>query len=102
MTDEDGAEPKAGVGLGESGYFDRDIYGGGGKFEGYVTSIAANDEVEVRALPIVLSFMVQVLVPTTRRSRTVYIEQKLNYCLHFYVKARPLARCDIIIRSSTL
>ncbi|CAG2069212.1 unnamed protein product, partial [Timema podura] len=35
------------VGLGESGYYDRDIYdGGGSKFEGYVTSIAANDEVE--------------------------------------------------------
>lgn len=36
------------VGLGETGYFDSDIYdGGGGKFEGYVTSIAANDEVDV-------------------------------------------------------
>ncbi|XP_046390024.1 splicing factor 3B subunit 1 isoform X1 [Ischnura elegans] len=35
------------VGLGESGYYDREIYdGGGSKFEGYVTSIAANDEVE--------------------------------------------------------
>ncbi|XP_046992506.1 splicing factor 3B subunit 1 [Schistocerca americana] len=35
------------VGLGESGYYDRDIYdGGGSKFDGYVTSIAANDEVE--------------------------------------------------------
>lgn len=37
------------VGLGESGYYDKDIYdGGGSKFDGYVTSIAANDEVEVR------------------------------------------------------
>ncbi|KAF6208816.1 hypothetical protein GE061_014557 [Apolygus lucorum] len=45
VTDEDGVD-KSGVGLGESGYFDRDIYGGGGKFEGYVTSIAANDEIE--------------------------------------------------------
>ncbi|XP_014251368.1 splicing factor 3B subunit 1 isoform X2 [Cimex lectularius] len=36
---------KPGVGLGESGFYDRDIYGGG-KFEGYVTSIAANDEVD--------------------------------------------------------
>lgn len=38
-----------GVGLGESGYFDSEIYdgtGGKGKYEGYVTSIAANDEVE--------------------------------------------------------
>ncbi|GLH04291.1 Splicing factor 3B subunit 1 [Gryllus bimaculatus] len=35
------------VGLGESGYYDRDIYdGGGNKYDGYVTSIAANDEVE--------------------------------------------------------
>ncbi|KAF4527299.1 hypothetical protein B566_EDAN001073, partial [Ephemera danica] len=35
------------VGLGESGYYDKDIYdGGGSKFDGYVTSIAANDEVE--------------------------------------------------------
>ncbi|XP_044726974.1 splicing factor 3B subunit 1 [Chrysoperla carnea] len=37
-----------GVGLGESGYFDSDIYDGGGnkKYEGYVTSIAANDEAD--------------------------------------------------------
>lgn len=38
-----------GVGLGESGYFDSEIYDGGGgknKYEGYVTSIAANDEVD--------------------------------------------------------
>ncbi|CAG0896456.1 unnamed protein product [Darwinula stevensoni] len=32
------------IGLGEAGYFDKDIYGGKGKFEGYVTSIAANEE----------------------------------------------------------
>lgn len=33
--------------LGESGYFDSDIYETGkGKYEGYVTSIAANDEVD--------------------------------------------------------
>lgn len=38
-----------GVGLGESGYFDSEIYDSGtgrGKYEGYVTSIAANDEVD--------------------------------------------------------
>lgn len=36
------------VGLGESGFYDRDIYdGGGNKYDGYVTSIAANDEVDV-------------------------------------------------------
>lgn len=38
-----------GVGLGESGYFDSEIYDSGSgknKYEGYVTSIAANDEVE--------------------------------------------------------
>lgn len=38
-----------GVGLGESGYFDSEIYDSGAgksKFEGYDTSIAANDEVE--------------------------------------------------------
>lgn len=36
------------VGLGESGFYDRDIYdGGGSKYDGYVTSIAANDEVDV-------------------------------------------------------
>uniref|UniRef100_A0A8D8TJV7 Splicing factor 3B subunit 1 n=1 Tax=Cacopsylla melanoneura TaxID=428564 RepID=A0A8D8TJV7_9HEMI len=34
------------VGLGESGYFDSDIYDGGGKFEGYVRSIAVNDEAD--------------------------------------------------------
>lgn len=44
---EDGLTEKERVGLGESGFYDRDIYDGGGKFEGYVTSIAANDEVDV-------------------------------------------------------
>lgn len=35
------------VGLGKTGFFDQEIYGGSNnKFEGYVTSIAANDEVE--------------------------------------------------------
>lgn len=36
-----------GVGLGESGFFDSEIYDGKDKkYEGYVTSIAANDEVD--------------------------------------------------------
>jgi splicing factor 3B subunit 1 len=36
------------VGLGESGFYDRDIYDeSGNKFEGYVLSIPANDEVDV-------------------------------------------------------
>lgn len=42
-------EEDKGVGLGESGYFDSEIYDAGvgkGKYEGYVTSIAANDEIE--------------------------------------------------------
>ncbi|XP_039290962.1 LOW QUALITY PROTEIN: splicing factor 3B subunit 1 [Nilaparvata lugens] len=43
---EDGLTEKERVGLGESGFYDREIYDGGGKFEGYVTSIAANDEVD--------------------------------------------------------
>jgi splicing factor 3B subunit 1 len=35
------------VGLGESGFYDRDIYdSGGSKYDGYVTSIAVNDEME--------------------------------------------------------
>ena len=37
------------VGLGESGFYDRDIYdSGGNKYDGYVMSIAVNDEMEVR------------------------------------------------------
>ena len=42
-------EGDKGVGLGESGYFDSEIYDSGGgksKYDGYVTSIAANDEVD--------------------------------------------------------
>lgn len=42
-------EGDKGVGLCESGYFDSEIYDAGagkGKYEGYVTSIAANDEVD--------------------------------------------------------
>lgn len=40
-------ESDKGVGLGESGYFDSEIYEGKDKkYEGYVTSIAANDEVD--------------------------------------------------------
>jgi len=35
------------VGLGESGFYDRDIYDSGvSKYDGYVTSIAVNDEME--------------------------------------------------------
>lgn len=35
------------IGLGESGFFDSDIYSGvQSRFDGYVTSIAANDEVD--------------------------------------------------------
>lgn len=49
--DIENVNPDLGVGLGESGYFDRDIYDGStagakSRYEGYVTSIAANDEVE--------------------------------------------------------
>lgn len=40
-------ESDKGVGLGESGFFDSEIYEGKDKkYEGYVTSIAANDEVD--------------------------------------------------------
>lgn len=35
------------VGLGKTGFYDQDIYdGSNNKYEGYVTSIAANDEIE--------------------------------------------------------
>lgn len=50
-TEENGVTEKSRIGLGESGYFDQEIYdGGGSKFDGYVTSIAANDEVDVSIL----------------------------------------------------
>ncbi|EEB13765.1 U2 snRNP component prp10, putative [Pediculus humanus corporis] len=46
-NDENGINDKSRIGLGESGYFDQEIYDrGGSKFDGYVTSIAANDEVD--------------------------------------------------------
>jgi hypothetical protein len=45
--DEKQKEDESDVGLGASGFFDQDIYNGGGKFEGYVTSIAPNDEYDV-------------------------------------------------------
>ena len=35
------------IGLGESGYFDREIYDSKSKFDGYVTSIAPNEEPDV-------------------------------------------------------
>lgn len=36
------------IGLGESGYFDRELYDSSARrFEGYVTSIAANDDADV-------------------------------------------------------
>lgn len=36
------------VALGKTGFYDQDIYDGtNNKFDGYVTSIAANDEVDV-------------------------------------------------------
>lgn len=48
--DEKQKEDDSDVGLGSSGFFDQDIYNGGGKFEGYVTSINPNDEYDVSAL----------------------------------------------------
>lgn len=45
--DEKQKEDDSDVGLGASGFFDQDIYNGGGKYEGYVTSIAPNDEYDV-------------------------------------------------------
>lgn len=43
------ASEKEQVGLGKTGYYDQDIYdGSNNKFDGYVTSIAANDEPEVQ------------------------------------------------------
>lgn len=42
------ASEKDQVALGKSGYYDQDIYdGSNNKFDGYVTSIATNDEIEV-------------------------------------------------------
>lgn len=42
------AAEKEQVGLGKSGFYDQDIYdGSNNKFDGYVTSIAANDDIEV-------------------------------------------------------
>lgn len=42
------AAEKEQVALGKTGFYDQDIYDGStNKFDGYVTSIAANDEVEV-------------------------------------------------------
>lgn len=55
-------ETDKGVGLGESGYFDSEIYDSGGgksKYEGYVTSIAANDEVEDEEYDVSSSFTAQ-------------------------------------------
>ena len=43
-VDEDIPKENARVGLNETGIFDTEIYGGRGKFEGYVTSIAAKDD----------------------------------------------------------
>lgn len=49
---EEGAQ---GVGLDSTGYYDQEIYGGSdSRFAGYVTSIAANEQEDVRAA--VLSF----------------------------------------------
>ncbi len=35
------------IAFGEKGKFDEDIYGGRGKFDGYYTTIAPNDDVDV-------------------------------------------------------
>lgn len=42
------AEGEEGVGLGSTGIFDQEIYGGNdSRFAGYVTSIAANEQEDV-------------------------------------------------------
>merc|ERR1719319_1365512 len=43
VEDEDVPKENERVGMGESGVFDQEIYGGKGKFEGYVTSIATKE-----------------------------------------------------------
>jgi len=43
VEDEDVPKENERVGMGESGVFDQEIYGGKGKFEGYVTSIASKE-----------------------------------------------------------
>lgn len=41
------------VALGKTGFYDQDIYDGtNNKFDGYVTSIAANDEIDVSLMNI--------------------------------------------------
>ena len=35
------------IALGESGYYDTEIYDKGGRYDEYVTSIAANDDIDV-------------------------------------------------------
>lgn len=46
------------MGLGKTGFYDQDIYdGSNNKYEGYVTSIAANDEIEVTFMFTALYFI---------------------------------------------
>lgn len=48
------------VGLGEEGFYDTDIYSSKkAKFQGYDTSIAANEEVDVRIANWVVFYMIQ-------------------------------------------
>jgi hypothetical protein len=62
------------VGLGESGFYDRDIYdGGGNKFEEYVLSIAANDEVEVSNATMVYYVCRHLIAVTCLSSRMWWI-----------------------------
>jgi len=46
QPDEDAPKENERIGLSETGVFDQDIYGGKGKFEGYVTSIASKEDEE--------------------------------------------------------
>lgn len=49
LTEEEDVEVNK-VGLGAEGHYDTDIYSASGKFEGYVTSIAPNEELDVSTL----------------------------------------------------
>lgn len=87
------ASEKEQVGLGKTGFYDQDIYdGSNNKYDGYVTSIAANDEIEVQKIWWFWIFIISikremryVCICKILRLHCSYCDKKMNLPIIFII-----------------
>jgi len=68
------AEGEQGVGLDSTGFFDQEIYGGSdSRFAGYVTSIAANEQEDVRIYRPVVEGSIQMVCSISTKVQRLHL-----------------------------